>query len=767
MKKALFLVLIFILFYTRFVNSGWGLPYPMHPDERNMAVAVQNLNCNFKFQISNFKLSECLNPHFFAYGQFPLYIAYGGIQVYHFLFGLIGQPTYGEATIALRTISAISSIALVFILFRIIELIHPQKKPSAFGFKLMALSFLIFSPYAIQFAHFGTTESTLMLFYAVIIYFSLKLLATNDQRLTTKYLFFLALFSGLALGTKLSSLLFLGVPVLAILIKNIFIRTVVGGTIEGSPKSTHKVRPAGFAALDCFLGSINRDGIYRTIINLFFYLSITIFFFILSSPHNILNWNDFISSITYESRVGLGRFVAFYTRQFVDTTPILFQFQKILPFALGWPTLIGGILGFIFLPWLSKQQVAELKGPTMRGKSARQQAWQLLSTGGKHSILTESVVLNPYNILRFSLLLSLLPPSFFFSKWTRFISPSFPLFSLFAILFMIDLYLKWKKQILHRYIFFILCLLFIIPGIAQLSIYTTPDVRFIASEWMYNNIPEESKILTETANAIDIPVPTSHYFVNSFNFYDLDQSIELQNNLNKALAEADYIIIPSRRIFSNHTCLSPNTPQIIQNELARCKELEKTYPLLNAYYRDLFSGKRGFQKVAEFNSFPKISFIGKTLLEFPDEDAEETWTVFDHPVIRIYKKITNHKLQISNQLQITNPPTDFSKYNVTSYMLHAANYKLLIADTSEKWERGLMYVKSKEDIGGLDGMIFTFTDSQLRTFWNKNTLSHLTLYWIQNKEVVGISDLPSITETGTITTVSSPSPANAVIELIK
>jgi len=78
-----------------------------------------------------------------------------------------------------------------------------------------------------------------------------------------------------------------------------------------------------------------------------------------------------------------------------------------------------------------------------------------------------------------------------------------------------------------------------------------------------------------------------------------------------------------------------------------------------------------------------------------------------------------------------------------------------------------MYVKSKEDIGGLDGMIFTFTDSQLRTFWNKNTLSHLTLYWIQNKEVVGISDLPSITETGTITTVSSPSPANAVIELIK
>ncbi|MFA6446527.1 MAG: DUF192 domain-containing protein, partial [Candidatus Paceibacterota bacterium] len=195
-----------------------------------------------------------------------------------------------------------------------------------------------------------------------------------------------------------------------------------------------------------------------------------------------------------------------------------------------------------------------------------------------------------------------------------------------------------------------------------------------------------------------------------------------------------------------------------QQPIKRCEELEKTYPLLNSYYSDLFSGRLGFEKIAEFSSFPKISFMGKTLLEFPDEDAEETWTVFDHPVIRIFKK--NSKSKVKNKV-------DYSAYKTTSFQLSAFNFHLLVADTPEKWERGLMYVKNKEDIGGLDGMVFTFPDSQPRTFWNKNTYSHLTLYWLQNKEVIGVSDLPSITETRIVTTVSSPSLADTVIEIIE
>jgi len=58
------------------------------------------------------------------------------------------------------------------------------------------------------------------------------------------------------------------------------------------------------------------------------------------------------------------------------------------------------------------------------------------------------------------------------------------------------------------------------------------------------------------------------------------------------------------------------------------------------FYQLLFSGRLGFEKVEEFNSFPSIG-----PLSFPDEDAEESFTVFDHPVIRIYKKVQKFNQQ--------------------------------------------------------------------------------------------------------------------------
>ena len=575
MKKVVFFILIAILFYTRFVNLSWGLPYPMHPDERNMAVAVQQLSCPplSSFITTHQTLTTCLNPHFFAYGQFPLYLAYGGIQIYYFITGINGQPTFIESTLALRTISALSSILLVFILLKISKLLFPKKKVSSFGFEFLALCIFIFQPYAIQFSHFGTTESLLMLLYSLIIYLSLKLLTTNFQLQTVC---FLGLFSGLALGTKTSSVLFLGVPFIIFFIK------IIGGSHGRASDSAHLAVKRGALA-----GWKMTDRIY-CFYHLCIYSIILIFFFFLSSPQSFLNWTDFMSSMNYESGVGLGTYLPFYTRQFVGTIPVLFQFQNILPYALGWPTLIGGVLGFFLLPsgfYDFLRKVAVAGGfPTRADSRASREHWR----DGKQ--LTESSAL--FDILRIALLLSFLPPSFFFAKWTRFIAPSFPLFSLFAFLFIIQIAEKYIKNI-----FFITIITVVtsIPGYSFLSVYTSPDVRFTASEWIYKNIPANSKILTETANVIDLPIPsanyelpTTNYQINSFNFYDLDTNHQLQMELSQALKGVDYIIIPSRRIFKNHP--------------------KNIYPQVAAYYEKLFSGTLGFEKVAEFSSYPRLEF---------------------------------------------------------------------------------------------------------------------------------------------------------------
>ena len=121
-KRILFILLFAMLLYSRFVNLSWGLPYPMHPDERNMANAIQQLQC--PIQNSEFRIQNCFNPHFFAYGQFPLYIGYGIVMILKLFDGDLGTAIgFEEAAFSLRIMSAAASILNVLILMKVAELL--------------------------------------------------------------------------------------------------------------------------------------------------------------------------------------------------------------------------------------------------------------------------------------------------------------------------------------------------------------------------------------------------------------------------------------------------------------------------------------------------------------------------------------------------------------------------------------------------------------------------------------------------------------------
>lgn len=100
---------------------------------------------------------------------------------------------------------------------------------------------------------------------------------------------------------------------------------------------------------------------------------------------------------------------------------------------------------------------------------------------------------------------------------------------------------------------------------------------------------------------------------------------------------------------------------------------------------------------------------------------------------------------------------------VVLYTVEGKTYRVYVADTKEKREKGLMNIKKLKNA---DGMLFLFSDTQYRTFWNKNTYLDLDIFWINDNTITGTSFLPSIEKSKDIVTVSSLKQVNKVLEII-
>ncbi len=100
-KIYLWLLFIFLFFITRLVGLTWGEGYFFHPDEGNMARAV-----------SQMKWGD-FNPRFFAYGQFPLYLAFFSAQLINFFKKSELGITFAQAAYLLRFYSALFSLGTV------------------------------------------------------------------------------------------------------------------------------------------------------------------------------------------------------------------------------------------------------------------------------------------------------------------------------------------------------------------------------------------------------------------------------------------------------------------------------------------------------------------------------------------------------------------------------------------------------------------------------------------------------------------------------
>src|SRR5436190_14018626 len=114
-KKTLFWVSILLILgiFFRFYNLSWGAPFFFHPDERNIAISISQL-----------QYPSQLNPHFFAYGSFPIYCIYFMGVLINFMQNIIlhahnkiNAVSFENAIIIGRSFSFLFSSLLLYLIF--------------------------------------------------------------------------------------------------------------------------------------------------------------------------------------------------------------------------------------------------------------------------------------------------------------------------------------------------------------------------------------------------------------------------------------------------------------------------------------------------------------------------------------------------------------------------------------------------------------------------------------------------------------------------
>ena len=156
-------------------------------------------------------------------------------------------------------------------------------------------------------------------------------------------------------------------------------------------------------------------------------------------------------------------------------------------------------------------------------------------------------------------------------------------------------------------------------AVAFTAIYRRPQSRVAATRWIYTHVPAHQPIVNESwDDGLPLPMPgydpALYAGPPQLPLFDPD-SREKAETLVRALTGADWVAVTSNRVYANVT------------------RVPSVFPMSIAYYRALFDGSLGFERAADFTSYPSLG-----PLRIPDDGAEEQFTVYDHPRVLLFKK---------------------------------------------------------------------------------------------------------------------------------
>jgi len=570
-QTVLFCGVLLLAFFVRVYGINWDSGFHMHPDERMIVMVVEKLQLPESW--SQFlDPNSSWNPKFFAYGSLPLYLLkLTSIAVSFFL----GKEWlfYQNLPILGRLLSVMFDLGTLILIFKIGRRLFSKKH----GF--WAAFFYATCVFPVQLSHFYAVDIMLNFF----IWLTLWALICFYKRTNWLNAVFIGFSFAAALATKASAGVLSGVIGLTLVIDFILIgfrlfRQSSGGLIK--------------RLIFLINRSFKKQIVFRIFLRLLVFGSIiglvTIVSFFVFQPYAFLDWPNFINQIEQQSEMTKDAYVFPYTLQYVGTLAYLYPLKNILLWGIGLGFGLVSLIGLSFY-------IFDLIKRVLKPGDCNQEAIELI-------------------VAVFALVYFLITGRFAV-KFMRYLLPVYPFLVLAGVWFLFKS-IKAKKVILITvsvaHLFYLL---------AFLSIYSRPNTRVQATDWINEHIPAGSTIAIEHW---DDRLPL--IFDKQFSFLEMPMYepdtlaakwVKVENNL----VLADYLILASNRLY------------VPLQKLADCEKYKKCYPKTAQFYTDLFSGEVGFSQVAEFESYPGFKFLN---LWFSDQSADESFTVYDHPKVIIF-----------------------------------------------------------------------------------------------------------------------------------
>ncbi len=651
---ALFVLLAAAL-ALRTCNLNWDLGHYFHPDERQILMVASELAWPDDLR-QLLSPDSPLNPHFFAYGSFPIYLL-------RLLVMLAGRSawdwTYGSSYTQLgRLLSAFFDTATVLASYLLARKVFGRRAG------LLAALLVTFTVLHIQLSHFYAVDTLLTLLILLAVNKAVDV-ARHGRRRDGVWLGFLL---GMALATKISVLPLIAVALVAWL-AFAWPGGIHHGDTEGTENAETEAGPSsasfpvalllrtvrgvcapvmkggrGDAVLAEIRGAarqlraawakVNRSALLT--------LAVAALTFALLEPYALIDAYSFVTGIGQEIAMASGRFDFPYTRQYGGTWGYLYQIRQILLFAMGVPLGLLGLGGLVWLSWRvwrcsRREEVVLLTWPLL---------YTLMQGGTYAKFIRYLLPLLPF--------LCLAGAALWVRLWDALVAQPASRGPQSAASGEARSVLRWSQPRRRALRWLWLSMLLVVVAstafyaIAFVNIYRQPHPWLQATAWICANVPARNTILTEYW---DDPLPLYGFAESgacpllytrlTMDFHTLDTGERLEELLD-ALQASDYIVLSSQRLYGSVS----RSPQY--------------FPLATRYYRQLFAERLGFRLVAAPAVYPR--WAGVTLLDNPRAGlglstppflaasrpsgmvldlgrADESFTVYDHPQPLVFRRV--------------------------------------------------------------------------------------------------------------------------------